>query len=429
NLWEIVSGITKKPEQNNTEISKWISQDAKAQKILVVSMGEEPMLHVMNCDSAADMWCSLENDTISVHISKLQKLAKQLKDLGEKITDNMLVTKILMTLPNEYKHFFSSWEATDKAERTLKNLTSRLCMEESRLDVQPTKSEAFVAKRDNKRLRKSQQNESNKNNKGKCFICKKFGHWKRDCPNRNRSNSGDAFIGEYLFVGTSEEHIWFADSGTSDHMSNKKEWFQNYVQFQNPKGIRIGNGEIIPAVGKGDIYIKAFDGKVWNSKFLSNVLYIPKIKINFSINACLDKGYFLEANSKECVFKRDGKVHLKGRRENSRLFKLVIKVDENTGSSNFAVQVNSLQMWHGRMCHQDKEHVKNLLVNQNIKYSGGDFFCEGCVMGKHHRLPFAESMNRAKEVGELVHTDLCGPMPVKSFGGARFMLIFRDDYR
>ena len=49
----------------------------------------------------------------------------------------MLITKILMTLPEQFNHFFSAWEATEKSERTLKNLTARLCMEESRLGVQP----------------------------------------------------------------------------------------------------------------------------------------------------------------------------------------------------------------------------------------------------------------------------------------------------
>ena len=81
-------------------------------------MGDEPMLHVINCDSSAAMWSVLESvyeqksetsihllqqqffqyekvpeDAISVHISKLQKMSKQLEDLGEKISNNMLITK------------------------------------------------------------------------------------------------------------------------------------------------------------------------------------------------------------------------------------------------------------------------------------------------------------------------------------------------
>lgn len=46
--------------------------------------------------------------------------------------------------------------------------------------------------------------------------------------------------------------------------------------------------------------------------------------------------------------------------------------------------------------------------------------CEGC------NFPTAES--KTTEVLKLVHMDICGPMPVKSNGGARFVATFTDDY-
>ena len=55
-------------------------------------------------------------------------------------------------------------------------------------------------------------------------------------------------------------------------------------------------------------------------------------------------------------------------------------------------------------------------------------FCEGCAIGKQYRMPFHKSENRAKALGELDHTDLWGPMQEVSHGGARYMLLFRDDF-
>lgn len=44
--------------------------------------------------------------------------------------------------------------------------------------------------------------------------------------------------------------------------------------------MRIGNGELIPAAGSGEINILAFDGKEWKRKYLSNVLYVPDLTYN-----------------------------------------------------------------------------------------------------------------------------------------------------
>lgn len=44
-----------------------------------------------------------------------------------------------------------------------------------------------------------------------------------------------------------------------------------------------------------------------------------------------------------------------------------------------------------------------------------------------HRLPFPTGRIRAKEVGELIHSDVCGPMQETSLSGARYYVLFKDD--
>ena len=45
--------------------------------------------------------------------------------------------------------------------------------------------------------------------------------------------------------------------------------------------------------------------------------------------------------------------------------------------------------------------------------------CEACALGKMHREEFPVRVERKKrDILELVHTDLCGPMQTKSLGGA-----------
>jgi len=85
-------------------------------------------------------------DNISAHISKLEKLANDLKLAGENITDNMLITTILMTLPNSYQHFYSAWDSMLSENKTINNLTGRLLLEESRLVQQSNHCNVGVEK-------------------------------------------------------------------------------------------------------------------------------------------------------------------------------------------------------------------------------------------------------------------------------------------
>ena len=38
------------------------------------------------------------------------------------------------------------------------------------------------------------------------------------------------------------------------------------------------------------------------------------------------------------------------------------------------------------------------------------FECNTCVQGKMNRIPFPKGWSRATELGELIHSDVCGPM-------------------
>src|SRR3954467_5681164 len=53
--------------------------------------------------------------------------------------------------------------------------------------------------------------------------------------------------------------------------------------------------------------------------------------------------------------------------------------------------------------------------------------CEACMMGKMTKTPFSSMMERAMDLLEIIHTDVCGPMSVASRGGYRYVLTLTDD--
>ena len=55
-------------------------------------------------------------------------------------------------------------------------------------------------------------------------------------------------------------------------------------------------------------------------------------------------------------------------------------------------------------------------------------FCPDCSHGKDTVLPFpVQSMHRSIRPLQLLHTDLCGPLPVMSYGNAKYFVTFIDD--
>jgi len=54
--------------------------------------------------------------------------------------------------------------------------------------------------------------------------------------------------------------------------------------------------------------------------------------------------------------------------------------------------------------------------------------CRGCALGKNIKNPFPSSENRSNEILDLIHSYVCGPMPVKYLGGPLYYVTFIDDF-
>src|SRR6266496_408686 len=50
-------------------------------------------------------------------------------------------------------------------------------------------------------------------------------------------------------------------------------------------------------------------------------------------------------------------------------------------------------------------------------------------MGKMTKTPFSKTMERANDLLEIIHADVCSPMSVEARGGYRYFLTFTDDLR
>lgn len=118
----------------------------------------------------------------------------------------------------------------------------------------------------------------------KCHKYDKFGHIAKDC----MSNMVQQFhyakdVGEKSFMffacnSTSvikDEHVWFIDSGCSNHMTYHESLLRNVVVNVITR-IKMGNEKIVQAIAKGTLVIKTKNG----SRYIKEVMLVPRLAEN-----------------------------------------------------------------------------------------------------------------------------------------------------
>ena len=284
-LWEVTDGTQEKPEASSSEATKkeWNVKNNKAMMYITQSLDIKQLSLLINCEKASEMWSKLTSiyeqkntssihmiqqmffdykmddaDDMATHISKVENLARRLKDLGEEPSASSVITKILCSLPPSYRHIVSAWDATPRDQQTLSTLTARLLKEEE-MDKQmgststkDIKSDAYFVH--GRRQQHTTGKETKK--KGNCNYCKRPGHWFKECRKRKRDlekPSGSAHVtqgvasGSVLIAHESNadwNQEWVADSGATHHMTPRREWFESMVEI--PEGcfsVNIANKE------------------------------------------------------------------------------------------------------------------------------------------------------------------------------------------
>ena len=81
-------------------------------------------------------------------------------------------------------------------------------------------------------------------------------------------------------------------------------------------------------------------------------------------------------------------------------------------------------LWHCRLGHIGVKRMKEL---HKDGFSESLDACEPWLMGKMTKTPFSGTMERATDLLEIIHTDVCSPMSVEARGGYRHFLTFTDD--
>jgi GAG-pre-integrase domain len=92
----------------------------------------------------------------------------------------------------------------------------------------------------------------------------------------------------------------------------------------------------------------------------------------------------------------------------------------------------SSTLWHRRFGHLGIEATKAALTKEyvtGINFDGPFIqeHCIACIVGKSPQHSYSHNRNRASNVGELIHMDICSPYLVQTPDGKRYFYVLLDD--
>ena len=91
---------------------------------------------------------------------------------------------------------------------------------------------------------------------------------------------------------------------------------------------------------------------------------------------------------------------------------------------------NPTIFWHMRLGHINLNRINGLFKDGILDDLVLEAMpvCESCIEGKMTKRPFPPKGNRSNELLELVHTNVCGLINIRAYGGYEYFITFIDDH-
>lgn len=384
------------------------------------------------------------------HISRMSELRRRLEKAGMFLTDDVFGAFLAVSTPSGFLDISATFEASLIANPKAIISTAKITRAMGLADI------AFKSQHPGSTevLSINNKDNSSSSNKDKCCYCKKKGHYQADCRKKKKDEedkqkpsakdvevkeveSADADIGFIgcvkirqieVFQRNTDVNQWVVifDTGATHHVFNDRRYFVDIRQI-TPLPIKMANGSVssfITAVGTA---------RICNAQNASETLLVKNVYLCESLRHSLLLGIQLSRDGVHFRTVEEGVEFLiNGRRILSAPLegrRWVLRACENVVA--VAAVTGDFMLWHRRLGHPNNRVLLKLIrdgvcVGLQEKLTK-TVPCEDCAVAKSTKTStIGPSFISHDSPLALIVSDLCGPFPVKTISGGKYLLEIRD---
>ncbi|KAL4295748.1 hypothetical protein GQ457_12G010900 [Hibiscus cannabinus] len=365
-------------------------------------------------------------ETVNDYFARTLTIANKMKANGEHKSETKIVEKVLRSMTSKFNYVVCSIEeAQDTTDLSIDELQSSLLVHEQKMlnpeeeqAIKVTYGDSSTRGRGHGRYRgRGRRRGRTTFDKStiECYKCHKLGNFQWECHSQenNYTESSDEM---FLMARVGDESLksdeWFLDSGCSNHICNKKDYFAD-LNEEFVDNVKLGNNASLAVKGKGNVRLQIYN----NIHVITEVFYVPKLKNNLlSLGQLQEKGLVVLIQHNHCKVHHSEKgVIIQYVMSSNRIFKIAT-VSLQSAPTCFNTATKDIgHLWHCRYGHLSFNGL-NTLKQKEIVFELPRLIqplkvCTECLNGKQKRDPFPKKSSwRAELPLKLVHSDLCGPI-------------------